>query len=161
MTSVPSFQIISNSESKRLNAVESKYQDAESIAKAIGNASKVVVTIGPAENGPGAEVSTADALQVIQAAQLANVGHVAIVYDESSLTASNYNVLDGISSFFNNLFSRSQPLTLAEFLQKLVETDVAYTLMKTKLTEDFSPESSYNIVVSAERSTGANDYKVM
>ncbi|CAA2993296.1 protein plastid transcriptionally active 16, chloroplastic [Olea europaea var. sylvestris] len=154
------YKIISNSESKRLNAVESKYQDAESIAKAIGNASKVVVTIGPAENGPGAEVSTADALQVIQAAQLANVGHVAIVYDESSLTASNYNVLDGISSFFNNLFSRSQPLTLAEFLQKLVETDVAYTLMKTKLTEDFSPESSYNIVVSAERSTGANDYKV-
>ncbi|CAI9776405.1 unnamed protein product [Fraxinus pennsylvanica] len=154
------YKIISNIESKRLNAVESTYQDAESIAKAIGNASKVVVTVGPAENGPGAQVSTADALQVIQAAQLANVGHVAIVYDESSMTASTYNVLDGISSFFNNLFSRSQPLTLTDFLQKLVETDVTYTLIKTKLTEDFSPESSYNIVVSAEGSTDANDYKV-
>ncbi|KAL2488952.1 plastid transcriptionally active 16 [Forsythia ovata] len=154
------YKIISNSESKRLNAVESTYQDAESIAKAIGNASKVVVTIGPAENGPGAGVSTTDALQVIQAAQLANVGHVAIVYDESSIVASTYNVLDGISSFFNNLFSGSQPLTMAEFLQKLIETDVTYTLIKTKLTEDFSPESSYNIVVSAEGSADANDYKV-
>ncbi|RVW56634.1 Protein plastid transcriptionally active 16, chloroplastic [Vitis vinifera] len=45
-------QIISNEESKRLNAVESSFQDAEINSKAIGNASKVVVTIGPGENGP-------------------------------------------------------------------------------------------------------------
>ncbi|CAA3025401.1 plastid transcriptionally active 16, chloroplastic [Olea europaea subsp. europaea] len=133
------YKIISNSESKRLNAVESRYQDTESIAKAIGNASKVVVTIGPAENGPGSE---------------------AIAYDESSMTTSTYNVLDGISSLFNYLFSRSQPLTLTEFLQKLVETDVNHTLIKTKLAEDFFPESSYNIVVSAEGSTDANNNKV-
>uniref|UniRef100_A0A5B7AHP9 NAD(P)-binding domain-containing protein n=1 Tax=Davidia involucrata TaxID=16924 RepID=A0A5B7AHP9_DAVIN len=153
------YKILSNEESKRLNAVESTFQDAESIARAIGNASKVVVTIGPAENGPTSEVTTSDALQVIQAAQLAGVGHVAIIYDGSIMTASTYNVLDGISSFFNNLFSRSQPLTITEFLQKLVETDVSYTLIKTRLTEDFSPESSYNVVVSAEGSAGANDYK--
>ncbi|KAL0435011.1 UNVERIFIED_CONTAM: protein PLASTID TRANSCRIPTIONALLY ACTIVE 16, chloroplastic [Sesamum radiatum] len=155
------YKIISNDESKRLNAVDSSYEDAESIAKAIGNASKVVVTIGPAENGPSAEVTTSDALQVIEAAQLANVGHVAIVYDGSSAISSTYNVLDGISSFFNNLFSRSQPLTIAEFLQKVVETDVSYTLIKTSLTEDFSPESSYNLVVTAEGNAGANDYKVI
>ncbi|KAL0389091.1 UNVERIFIED_CONTAM: protein PLASTID TRANSCRIPTIONALLY ACTIVE 16, chloroplastic [Sesamum calycinum] len=154
------YKIISNDESKRLNAVDSSFEDAESIAKAIGNASKVVVTIGPAENGPSAEVTTSDALQVIEAAQLANVGHVAIVYDGSSAISSTYNVLDGISSFFNNLFSRSQPLTIAEFLQKVVETDVSYTLIKTSLTEDFSPESSYNLVVAAEGNAGANDYKV-
>ncbi|KAI3450346.1 hypothetical protein Pfo_007011 [Paulownia fortunei] len=154
------YKFISNEESKRLNAVDSTFDDAESIAKAIGNASKVVVTIGPAENGPSAEVTISDALQVIQAAQLANVGHVAIVYDGSSAIASTYNVLDGISSFFNNLFARSQPLTIAEFLQNVVKTDVSYTLIKTKLTEDFSPESSYNLVVSAEGSAGANDYKV-
>ncbi|KAA8549316.1 hypothetical protein F0562_001000 [Nyssa sinensis] len=154
-----SYKILSNEESKRLNAVESTFQDTESIAKAIGNASKVVVTIGPAENGPTSEVTTSDALQVIQAAQLAGVGHVAIIYDESLMTASTYNVLDGLSSFFNGLFSRSQPLTIAEFLLKVVQTDVSYTLIKTRLTEDFSPERSYNVVVSAEGSAGANDYK--
>lgn len=100
-------------------------------------------------------------MQVIQAAELANVGHVAIIYDGSFLNLSTYNVLDGISSFFNTLFSRDQEVTIPEFLQKLVETDLRYTLIKTKLTEDFLPESNYNIVVSAEGSTGADDYKVM
>ncbi|KAF3968415.1 hypothetical protein CMV_007682 [Castanea mollissima] len=154
------YKIISNEESRRINAVQSTFQDTESIAKAIGNASKVVVTIGPAENGPTSEVSTSDALQVIQAAQLAGVSHVAIIYDGSIGSSSTYNVLDGISSFFNNLLSRSQPLTVAEFLQKVIETDVSYTFIKTSLTEDFSPEKSYNVVVSAERSASVNDYKV-
>ncbi|KAK7821017.1 protein plastid transcriptionally active 16 [Quercus suber] len=154
-------QIISNEESRRINAVQSTFQDTESIAKAIGNASKVVVTIGPAENGPTSEVSTSDALQVIQAAQLAGVSHVAIIYDGSIGSSSTYNVLDGISSFFNNLLSRSQPLTVPEFLQKVIETDVSYTFIKTSLTEDFSPEKSYNVVVSAERSASVNDYKVV
>ena len=154
-------QIISKEEAKRLNAVQSSFDDVDSIAKAIGNASKVVVTIGPTENGPTAEVSTSDALQVVQAAQLAGVGHVAVVYDDNTTSTSTYNVLDGISSFFNNLFSRSQPLTIQEFMQKVIETDVKYTFIKTSLTDDFSPESSYNVVVLGERSTGANDYKVM
>ncbi|XVF05457.1 hypothetical protein REPUB_Repub05bG0173800 [Reevesia pubescens] len=154
------YKIISNEESKRLNAVESTFQDAESIAKAIGNASKVVITIGPGENGPTSEVSTLDALQVIQAAQLAGVGHVAIVYDGNPAGASTYNVLDGITSFFNNLFSQTQPLSLPEFLQKVIETDISYTFLRTNLTEDYSAESSYNVVVSAEGSIGANDYKV-
>nr|GMD15844.1 protein plastid transcriptionally active 16, chloroplastic [Ipomoea batatas] len=153
------YKIISNEEAKRFNAVQSTFQDAESIAKAIGNASKVVVTIGPFENGPTKEVTASDALQVIQAAELAGVGHVAIVYDGSA-SSSTYNVLDGITSFFNTLFSRSQPLTLQEFLQKIIETNISYTLIKTSLTEDFAPESSYNVVVSAEGTTGANDYKV-
>lgn len=159
------WQIISIEESRRLNAVASTFDDAESIAKAIGSASKVVVTIGAGENGPSAEVTTSDALLVVEAAQLANVGHVAIVYDEAPGISSTYNVLDGITSFFNNLFAKSQPLTITEFLQSVVKTDCSYTMIKTKLTEDFSPESAYNLVVSAEGSTaaaaGANDYKVM
>ena len=154
-------QIISNEQAKRLNAVQSSFDNADTIAKAIGNASKVVVTIGPTENGPTTEVSASDALQVVQAAQLAGVGHVAVIYDESSAGASTYNVLDGLSSFFSNLFSRSQPLTIQEFLQKVIETDVKYTFIKTSLTDDFSPESSYNVVVLGEGSDGANDYKVM
>ncbi|KAL1829083.1 hypothetical protein ACET3Z_007495 [Daucus carota] len=152
------YKIISVEESKRLNAVESTFEDAESIAKAIGNAGKVVVTIGPTENGATSAVTASDALQVIQAADLAGVGHVAIVYDGSS--ASTNNVLDGFSSFFNNLFSRSQPFTIAEFIQGLVETDISYTLIKASLTEDFSPESSYNIVASPEGRDSTNDYKV-
>lgn len=140
--------------------MQSSFDDADSIAKAIGNASKVIVTIGPTENGPTTDVSTADALQVIQAAQLAGVGHVAVIYDES-VGASTNNVLDGISSFFNNLFSRSQPLSIQEFLQKVIETDVKYTLIKTSLTDDFAPESSYNLVVLGEESASSNDYKVM
>ncbi|KAL1552893.1 protein PLASTID TRANSCRIPTIONALLY ACTIVE 16, chloroplastic [Salvia divinorum] len=122
------YKIISAEESKRLNAVASAFDDAESIAKAIGSAGKVVVTIGAGENGPSGQVSALDALLVVEAAKLANVGHVAIVYDQS-----------------------------------VVKADVAYTLIKTKLTEDFSPESSYNLVVSGEGSAAAaaaNDYKV-
>ncbi|XP_050238599.1 protein PLASTID TRANSCRIPTIONALLY ACTIVE 16, chloroplastic [Mercurialis annua] len=153
------YKIISKEESKRLNAVQSTFKDTESIAKAIGNASKVVVTIGPTENGPTSSVSTSDALQVVEAAQLAGVGHVAIIYDSNSSTASTYNVLDGLTSFFNNLFAQSQTLTVPEFLQKVIETDVRYTFIKTSLTEDFGPESSYNLVVSAEGSIGS-DYKV-
>ncbi|XP_042476864.1 protein PLASTID TRANSCRIPTIONALLY ACTIVE 16, chloroplastic [Macadamia integrifolia] len=157
------YKIISPQESRRLNAVQSTFEDAKSIAKVIGNASKVVVTIGPEENGPAKEVTTSDALQVIRGAQLAGVGHVAIVYDSRSQSgpSSTYNVLDGISSFFGNLFSpQSQPLTVAEFLQEVIQTDVGYTLIKTSLTEDFSPQSSYNVVVSPEGNSSAADFKV-
>ncbi|KAL5580936.1 hypothetical protein UlMin_013378 [Ulmus minor] len=154
------YMIISKEESKRLNAVESTFEDPESIAKAIGNASKVVVTIGPAEDNATNFVTTLDALKVVQAADLAGVGHVAIVYDGNTAGASTYNVLDGITSFFNDLFSRSQPLSVPAFLQKVIQTDVSYTFIKTSLTDDFSPESGYNVVVSSEGSVGANDYKV-
>lgn len=156
------YKIISLEESKRLNAVESTFEDPEAIAKAIGNATKAVVTIGPFENGPTAEVTTSEALQFIQAAQLAGVSHVAIIYDTAPQAfSSTNNVLDGLSTFFNNLFTKSQPLTLKEFLDGLIATDVNYTLIKTKLTEDYGSESSYNVVVNAEGITTENDYKVM
>ncbi|CAI9288013.1 unnamed protein product [Lactuca saligna] len=154
------YKVISLEESKRLNAVESTFQDPEAIAKAIGNASKAVVTIGPFENGPTTEVTTSEALEFIQAAQLAGVSHVAIIYDTAPESTTTNNVLDGISSFFNNLFTKSQPLTLKEFLDGLIATDVKYTLIKTKLTDDYSLESSYNVVVNAEGITTENDYKV-
>ncbi|KAI4385564.1 hypothetical protein MLD38_003577 [Melastoma candidum] len=157
------YKIISNDESRRLNAVESTFQDVESIAKAIGNSSKVVVTIGPAELGPSAEVTPSNALLVVQAAKLAGVSHIVVVYDRNpSVGSSTYNVLDGISTFFSNLFSRTQAMSLPEFIQGLVEADVSYTLIKASLTDDYAPESSYNVVVSAEGSggSGPGDYKV-
>ncbi|KAM0948315.1 putative NAD(P)-binding domain, NAD(P)-binding domain superfamily [Dioscorea sansibarensis] len=156
------YKIISSAESKRLNAVESAFNSGpESIAKAIGPAAKVVVTIGPTENGPLGEVTTNNALEVILAAQLSKVDHVTVVYDSATGVsgASTGNVIDGITTFFSNLFSGSQSLNLSEFLNKIVETDVSYTLIKTSLTEDYSAESSYGLVVSNEgRST--TEFKV-
>ncbi|KAH9622621.1 hypothetical protein KSS87_019252 [Heliosperma pusillum] len=155
------YKIISAEELKRLNAVESLFEDAESIAKAMGNASKVVVTIGSAENGPAKKVTTSDALQVVEAAQLAGVRHMAIIYDDSTgAPASPSSVLEGISSFFNNIFSKSKPLSVTELLEKVVQTDVKFTFIKAALTEEFSPESSYNVVVAAEGRAVENDYKV-
>ncbi|KAJ0501677.1 putative NAD(P)-binding domain, NAD(P)-binding domain superfamily [Helianthus annuus] len=155
------YKVISTEESKRLNAVESTFQDPEAIAKAIGNAAKAVVTIAPSENGPTTEVTTSEALQLIQGAQLAGVSHVIIIYETSppSFTSTN-NVLDGISMFFNNLFSKTQPLTFKEFVDGLIATDVKYTLIKTNMSDDDGYESSYNFVVSAEGITRENDYKV-
>ncbi|KAI4383864.1 hypothetical protein MLD38_009659 [Melastoma candidum] len=157
------YKIISNDESKRLNAVKSTFQDVESIAKAIGNSSKVAVTISPAELGPSDEVTPSNALLVVQAAKLAGVNHVVVVYDRNpSLGSSTYNVLDGISTFFSNLFSRTQEMSLPEFIKGLVEADVSYTVIKASLTDDYAAESSYNVVVSAEGGGGggSGDYKV-
>lgn len=50
---------------------------------------------------------------------------------------------------------------MSELLQKIVETDVGYTFIKTNLVEDFAPERIYNVVVGAEGSASSNDYKVM
>ncbi|RZC93611.1 hypothetical protein C5167_007652 [Papaver somniferum] len=144
------YKIISAEESKRLNAVASTFSDSESIAKAMGNATKVVVTVGPSENGPSAEVTLEDALLVVRASQLAGANHVAIIYDGTTGGASSNNVLNGISSFFNNFFSRAQSLNMTEFVEELVDTNVNYTLIKTKLTEDYSLENSYNVVISNE-----------
>ncbi|KAI3897745.1 hypothetical protein MKW92_043872 [Papaver armeniacum] len=130
-----SYKIISAEESKRLNAVASTF---------------IVVTVGPSENGPTSEVTLEDALLVVRASQLAGANHVAIIYDGTSGGASSNNVLNGISTFFNNFFSRAQSLTMAEFVEELVDTNVNYTLIKTNLTEDYSLENSYNVVISNE-----------
>ncbi|CAO2168666.1 unnamed protein product [Urochloa humidicola] len=146
------YGLISPAEARRLNAVKSGFDDPEAIAKSIGPAAKVVVTVGSAEKGPeGGGVTTDEALRVVQAADLASATHVVVVYDEGgSGGGSTYNVLDGFTSFFNNLFSRVQTLTLSQFLAKVVETDVSYTLVKASLTDDYSPESSYALVLAKE-----------
>lgn len=151
------YRLISPEEARRLNAVEADFDDPEAIAKSIGPAAKVVVTIGPAEKGPegrGVSVTTDDALRVVQAADLASVAHVVVVYDEGASGlgggGSTYNVLDGFASFFSNLFSRVETLTLSQFLAKVVETDVRYTLVKASLIDDYTPESSYGLVLAKE-----------
>ncbi|PKA61928.1 Protein TIC 62, chloroplastic [Apostasia shenzhenica] len=153
------YKLISPEESRRLNAVESTFADPESIAKAIGQAAKVVVTVGLGEDGPAGEVTANDALRVVRAAGLAGVGHVAVVYNLRAggprSAPSTYNVLDGLSSFFSNLFSWSPaPLTLSELLSKIIETDVAYTVVKASLTDDYADENSYTLVLDKESSAG-------
>ncbi|CAA6661728.1 unnamed protein product [Spirodela intermedia] len=166
------YKIITPEESKRLNAVESGFGDAESIARAIGNATKVVVTVGRGEDGPSAAVTTDDAFRVVQAAQLAGVGHVVVIYDAAagSPEPSTNNVLDGITSFFSNIFSPAKPsLTVGQFLEKVAkETEVSYTLVKASLADDIAAEQvePRGLVVAGE-GTGAaagagtaGDYKV-
>uniref|UniRef100_A0ACD5TJY5 Uncharacterized protein n=1 Tax=Avena sativa TaxID=4498 RepID=A0ACD5TJY5_AVESA len=151
------YGLISPTEARRLNAVESDFVDSEAIAKSIGPAAKVVITVGPAEKGPeGGVVTTDDALRVVQAADLAGVAHVVVVYDEGAggfSGASTNSVLDGFTSFFSNLFSRVQTLPVSEFLSKVVETDLNYTLVKASLTDDYNPESSYGLVLAKEDSS--------
>lgn len=165
-------KIITPEESKRLNAVESGFGDAESIARAIGNATKVVVTVGRGEDGPSAGVTTDDAFRVVQAAQLAGVGHVVVIYDSAagSPEPSTNNVLDGLTSFFNNIFSPAKPsLTVGQFLEKVAkETEVSYTLVKASLADDYTAEQvePRGLVVAGEgagTAAGAGtagDYKV-
>ncbi|KAF7030252.1 hypothetical protein CFC21_041838 [Triticum aestivum] len=151
------YRLISPAEARRLNAVESDFDDTEAIAKSIGPAAKVVITVGPVEKGlEGGPVTTEDALRVVQAADLAGVAHVVVVYDEGAggvNGASTNSVLNGFTSFFSNLFSRVQTLPLSDFLAKVVETDVNYTLVKASLTEDYDPESSYGLVLAKEGSS--------
>ncbi|XP_074587881.1 protein PLASTID TRANSCRIPTIONALLY ACTIVE 16, chloroplastic [Curcuma longa] len=153
------YKIISPEESRRLNAVESPFDDAEAIAKAIGPAAKVVVTVGAAEKGPTAELTTNEAFEVVRAAKLAGVGHVAVVYNAGPAgfaVQSTGNVLDGITSFFSNLFAQGQSLTVGELLRKMVELDVSYTLIKAALTDDYAAENSYALTVVEEgKASGA------
>lgn len=155
------YKLISSDESKKLNAVESSFSDAISVAKAIGNAGKVVVTIGPSENGPAADVATMDALRMVEGSQLAGVSHVVVVYNGGApLASSNNALINGISNFFSNIFAKSQTLSFGDFLEQVVQTDVKFTLIKTRLTEDYAVERSYNVVVAAEGFSGSTDFKV-
>lgn len=142
--------IIAAEDAKRLNAVEFNFEDIESTAKAIGNASKAVVSIGPTEDGPSSKVTTADALNVIEAAKLANVNHIVVVYESDGASS---NVLDGISSFFSNLFGKSE-ISLAELIERIVEMGLSYTILKASSTDDFISE---NLVLKAEGSADVNN----
>ena len=157
------YKIISPEESRKLNAVDSGFDDAESVARAIGNATKVVVTVGRGENGPAGSVTTDDAFLVAQAAELAGVGNVLIVYDSSagSPDPSTNNVLDGITSFFSNLFSPGKPaLTVEQLLEKIAaETEVSYTFVKAGLADESGTDTS-GLVVAGEGAGGGGDSRV-
>mgnify|MGYP002775850066 FL=1 len=119
-----------------MNAVEFDYKNVESIAKAIGAAAQVVVTIGPTEDGPKSNVSFEDASNVIDAAKLANITNLVVIYEPTGATVGSGDVsLAGIASFFTGLFNKPVAVSLSEILEKIVDSELSYTLVKTALTE--------------------------
>lgn len=129
--------------------MEFDYKSVESIAKAIGPASQVVVTIGPTEDGPKSEVSFEDASNVVEAAKLANISKLVVVYEPAGSTLGSGDVsieksLAGIASFFTGLFNKPEVVLLSELLDSMVDSDMSYTLIKTAPTDgvdDFSPQA--------------------
>ncbi|KAG6550430.1 hypothetical protein Mapa_008393 [Marchantia paleacea] len=151
------YGVISRDEAKRLNAVEFDFKNVTSIAKALGNAGKVVVTVGPTEDGPRSKVTTDDALRVLEAAALSNTAHFVLVSDPGQgPAADNGNPLAGISSFFSNLFNKNTEASETEVVDKIVESGLTYTIIRAGSTDgvdDYAPDGG-NLVVEAE---GASD----
>lgn len=136
------YGVVSREEAKRLNAVEFDFKDVESIAKAVGSAAKVVLTIGPTEDGPKSKVSFEDASNVVEAAKLANVANLVVVYEPGVGAGADENPLSGLTSFFSELFSKPVAVSLSELVNQIADSDVSYTLIKTTLTDgvdDVSP----------------------
>ncbi|MCO5565100.1 hypothetical protein L7F22_018771 [Adiantum nelumboides] len=145
------YGVVSREEAKRLNAVEFDFKSVESIAKAIGGAAKVVVTIGPSEDGPKSMVSFVDAANVVEAAKLANISNLVVVY-EPGTSAGDDNPFTGLASFFTELFSKPVAVLISDLLNQIVDSDMGYTFLKTSLTDgidDLSP-ATQNIVLRKE-----------
>ncbi|KAH7352544.1 hypothetical protein KP509_19G051100 [Ceratopteris richardii] len=145
------YGVVSREEAKRLNVVEFDFKGVESIAKAIGSAAKVVVTIGASEDGPKSKVSFEDASNVVEAAKLANIANLVVVY-EPGTGAGDENPLFGLASFFSDIFSKPVAVSIKELLDQIVDSDLCYTLVKTSLTDGMDDASSalQNIVLAKE-----------
>ncbi|KAF5782168.1 putative NAD(P)-binding domain superfamily [Helianthus annuus] len=150
------YKVISTEESKRLNAVESTFQDPEAIAKAIGNAAKAVVTIAPSENGPTTEVTTSEALQLIQGAQLAGpltfkefVDGLIATDVKYTLIKTNMSDDDGYESSYNFVVS-------AEGITRENDYKVAKSKIASLVADVFSnTEVAENKVVEVATSPDA------
>ncbi|EFJ25201.1 hypothetical protein SELMODRAFT_57383, partial [Selaginella moellendorffii] len=146
------YGVISRDEARKINAVEFDFKDVESIAKAIGNAGKVVVTVGPSEDGPRGKVSAKDALQVLEAASVAQVGHVVVVAEAGGASSSGGGPLALITDFFSKLFSKGAEVSTDSLLDSVVDTELRFTFVKVSSTEgvdDFSPDGE-NVVLLSE-----------
>eukprot|EP00271_Cylindrocystis_brebissonii_P013276 TRINITY_DN32999_c0_g1_i1.p1 TRINITY_DN32999_c0_g1~~TRINITY_DN32999_c0_g1_i1.p1 ORF type:complete len:594 (+),score=143.11 TRINITY_DN32999_c0_g1_i1:93-1874(+) len=146
------YGLVSKEEAARLNVVEFSVQDAELTAKAMGNAGKVVVTLGPAEFGSNGKIAASDAVVVLEAAKLAKVANFVLVSSTSSSSVG-----EGPVNFFAKLFSffsggKGASLTVPQLVDRIVESDITYTLIQTGSTEGVSDGygATSNIIVSNE-----------
>ena len=128
-------------------------EDAKSTAKAIENANKAMVSIGPLEDSPSSQVTTNDALYIIEVAKLANVKHMVIFYESKGIYLG---VLDGISSFLTNIFGKSK-ISLLELIEKFVEMNLSYTIMKVNSINEFASNNDRNLFLKMEGNTNIKD----
>lgn len=148
------YQIISTEEAKRLNVVEFSVDDSELTAKAIGNAGKVVVTIGGGELGPTGKLTAGDALKIFESCQLAKIKNFVLVSEVGGLGALG----DGPAGFFAKLvsflgfFKKKESVSLSDLIDRIVESDVNYTLIQTSAS-DGVPDAygaTHNVVIGSE-----------
>ncbi|CAM6123065.1 unnamed protein product [Calypogeia fissa] len=150
------YGVISRDEAKRLNAVEFDFKNVSSIAKALGNAGKVVVTVGPTEDGPLGKVTRDDALRVLEAATLSKSAHFVLVSEPGIGVSADNGPLAGLAALLGSLFSKASEVSESDLIDKIVETGLPYTFIKAGSTDgidDYAPEGG-NLVVEAE---GASD----
>lgn len=125
--------------------MEFDYKNTESVAKALANAGKVLVTVGPSEDGYNGEVTTDDALRVVEAAALGNVGHFILVTEPTSARPQQEaNLFSALASLFK---PKKKKLPVKELINKLAETDLKYTVIKASAAQvDESSEGNIDIL---------------
>ncbi|GAQ86647.1 hypothetical protein KFL_003020070 [Klebsormidium nitens] len=133
------YELISREEAKRVNIVEYDVTDVDSIAESIGNAGKVVLALGSAENGPRGKMSNQDALRVLEAAKLANSSHFVLVSSKGGSSG-------GGGGFFSGFFGGGGAVSDKGLLDKLAESGLTYTVVRAGP----DGESEGNLVVEAE-----------
>lgn len=144
-------QLISSEEAKRLNFVRYSTDSPEFTAKAIGNAGKVVVILGPNENGPSKPVNPQDGLAVLKAASLANSSLFVLVSDlAEGSSASQDDLVSRMLSFFGS-FTR-KGIQYSKLVDEVIDSSLKFTIVRTGFSENV-PDSfigKSNLVVAPE-----------
>eukprot|EP00850_Spirogloea_muscicola_P006695 SM000032S12079 [mRNA] locus=s32:391211:394011:+ [translate_table: standard] len=146
------YGVITKEEARRLNVVEFDIDNVEQTAKVIGNASKVVVTLGPGENGPDSGYGTTDAVRLVEAASLARAKSFTVISQLGGRVATSSSpggFLAGLRSLFGG---GSRNFNESELLDRLVESDLAYAVVRTGSLD--RGESKGNVVITAEGTAG-------
>eukprot|EP00244_Chara_vulgaris_P009484 TRINITY_DN4041_c0_g1_i6.p1 TRINITY_DN4041_c0_g1~~TRINITY_DN4041_c0_g1_i6.p1 ORF type:complete len:653 (-),score=140.85 TRINITY_DN4041_c0_g1_i6:734-2692(-) len=143
------YELITRDEAKRLSVVQCDQSDGESIAAAIGNAGKVVITVGPQENGPRGKFEVNDALAMVDAAAEARATHFVLVSKSGSSAGGG----DGLFGFLSALRGGGSAAAYEKkVINKLVESGLTYTIMWTGPTEsvDDSYAAQANVIIESE-----------
>ncbi|GBG85025.1 hypothetical protein CBR_g39489 [Chara braunii] len=143
------YELITRDEAKRLNVVQCDQSDDESIAAAIGNAGKVVITVGPQENGPRGKFEVKDALTMVDAVAKARATHFVLVSKSGSSAGGG----GGLFGFLSALSGGGSGVANEQkLIDKLVESGLTYTVMRTGPTEsvDDSYATQANVIVESE-----------
>lgn len=158
------YGLISEDEARRLNVVEFNVSDEQLTARAIGNAGKLVVTLGSDEAGPQGRVGPTEAARVVEAAALAKVPNVVFVAEGGGSGPVAAATGGGLRSIFAQLFSAFKGgaggggaiTSLQGILDRLADSEVNYTVIKTAPSASVPDTYAANVVVSPEGSAAAS-----